>query len=50
MKVLAEVPLAPLLGFSRWMESLTDGRAAVRMGLSRYAPLHPAPDPAPRAA
>ena len=48
--VLAEVPLAPLLGFARWMESLTDGRAQVRMALSRYAPLHPAPDPGRRAA
>lgn len=48
--VLAEVPLAPLLGFARWMESLTDGRAAVRSALVRYAPLPPPSGPGPCAA
>jgi hypothetical protein len=47
----AEVPLAPLLGFPRWIDALTDGRAELSIVLARYAPLgEPEPGPGPLAA
>jgi hypothetical protein len=35
----AEVPLARLLGFERWLAALTDRRGELTVALSRYAPL-----------
>lgn len=48
----ADVPLAALLGFGRWLDALTDRRAELRALLSHYAPLRPygGPGSEPRAA
>jgi len=35
----AEAPLAALLGFPRWLDALTDGRAELAMRLAGYVPL-----------
>jgi hypothetical protein len=44
----ADVPLAPLLGFERWIAALTDRRGQVEVAFSHYAPLRPDGAPAPQ--